>query len=117
MWRICADAYAFDNRDIRTHDDVELLKEIRALHTAAMRETGHTNVQGLLTPDKVVKMKQFGRREVGSKYVKKEHLLSFHDVIRKIKNRGVQVFQFLATADEGNFALYHLTGDRHVWMR
>ena len=117
MWRICAGAYAFDNRDIRTLDDVELLKEIRALHIAAMRETGHINVQGLLTPDKVVKMKQFGQREDGSKYVKKEHLLSFRDVIRKIKNRGVQVFQFLATTDEGTFALYHMTGDRHAWMQ
>ena len=26
MWRISAGAYALDNRDIRTYDDVELLK-------------------------------------------------------------------------------------------
>ena len=28
MWRICAGAYALDNRDIRTYDDVELLKDL-----------------------------------------------------------------------------------------
>ena len=28
MWRICAGAYALDNHDRRTYDDVELLKEL-----------------------------------------------------------------------------------------